>query len=235
MNIAIILAGGSGTRMGSDIPKQFIDIYGKPMIIHTLESFDVNPEIDKIMVVCKAEWQEDLKIWIRKFGLNKVRGIINGGDTRQESVYNAIRALDGECNEDDILVIHDAARPLISQRIINENIIGSKEYGAVDTVIPSADTIVKSVNNETIDTIPKRSELYLGQTPQSFRYNLIKEAHEASIERQTQDATDDCQLVLALNKNVYLVNGDKLNFKVTTFEDLLLLKSVIKISKVEVI
>lgn len=235
MNIAVILAGGSGTRMGSDIPKQFIDVYGKPLIIHTIESFDVNSRIDKIVIACKEEWQEDLKIWIRKFGLNKVKYIVSGGETRQESVYNAIRALDGVCENDDILVIHDAARPLISQRIINENIDAAKEYGAVDTVIPTADTIVKSIDNNTIDSIPVRKELYLGQTPQSFKYDLIKSAHENSIEKSTSNATDDCQLVLGINKDVYLVNGDKLNFKITTFEDLLLLKSVIKISKVEVI
>lgn len=235
MNIAVILAGGSGTRMGSDIPKQFIDIYGKPMIIHTIESFDVNSNIDKIVIACKEEWQEDLKIWIRKFGLNKVKYIVSGGATRQESVYNSIRALDGVCTGDDILVIHDAARPLISQRIINENIEGAKEYGAVDTVIPTADTIVRSLDGKTINNVPVRSELYLGQTPQSFKYDLIKSAHEASIENSTSDATDDCQLILGINKNVHLVNGDKLNFKITTFEDLLLLKSVIKISKVEVI
>lgn len=235
MNIAVILAGGSGTRMGSDIPKQFIDIYGKPLIVHTIESFDVNPNIDKIVVVCKGDWQEDLKIWVRKYGLNKVRYIVNGGETRQESVYNSIRALDGECGENDILIIHDSARPLISQRIINDNIEAAKKFGAVDTVIPSADTIVKSINNETIDSIPLRKELYLGQTPQSFKYELIKSAHEKSIENATNDATDDCQLVLAIGKDVHLVNGDKLNFKITTFEDLLMLKSIIKISKVEVI
>lgn len=235
MNIAVILAGGSGTRMGSDIPKQFIDIYGKPMIVHTIESFDVNANIDKIVIACKEEWQEDLKIWMRQFGLSKVKYIVSGGETRQESVYNSIRALDGVCTDEDILVIHDAARPLISQRIINENIDGAKEFGAVDTVIPSADTIVRTLDGKTIDSIPVRSELYLGQTPQSFKYNLIKTAHEYSIENSTIDATDDCQLVRKLDRDVHLVNGDKLNFKITTFEDLLLLKSVIKVSKVEVI
>lgn len=179
MNIGVILAGGSGTRMGSDIPKQFIEIYGKPLIIHTIESFDLNSEIDAIAVVCKDQWKEDLSIWIRQFGINKVKWIISGGNTRQESTYKAIKRLEDVCKEDDILIIHDAARPLISQRIINDNIIGAKEYGAVDTVIPSADT----------------------------------------------------QLVLKLDHNVHLVNGDKLNFKVTTFEDLLLLKSVVKIGK----
>lgn len=235
MNIGVILAGGSGTRMGSDVPKQFIDIYGKPMIVHTLEAFDVNAEIEAIAVVCKEDWREDLNIWIRQFGISKVRWIIAGGDTRQHSIYNAIKVLEDTCEEDDILVIHDAARPLISQRIISDNIKFAKEKGAVDTAIPTADTIVRSLDNDTIESVPTRSELYLGQTPQSFKYNLIKKAHEYSLENNTTDATDDCQLVLKLNEKVHLVNGDKLNFKVTTFEDLLLLKSVIKIGKAEVI
>lgn len=235
MNIAIILAGGSGTRMGSDIPKQFIDIYGKPLIIHTIESFDANPNIDSIAIACKKEWQEDLRIWIRKYGINKVQWIVDGGDTRQESIYKSLMTIGKECGEDDIVVIHDSARPLISQRIINENIEGAKEFGAVDTVIPSADTIVKSIDENTIDSVPLRKELYLGQTPQSFKYSMILDAHNKAIENNNLEATDDCQLVLALNKDVHLVRGDKLNFKITTFEDLLLLKAVIKLGKTEVI
>ena len=140
-----------------------------------------------------------------------------------------------ECGEDDIVVIHDSARPLISQRIINENIEGAKEFGAVDTVIPSADTIVKSIDENTIDSVPLRKELYLGQTPQSFKYSMILDAHNKAIENNNLEATDDCQLVLALKKDVHLVRGDKLNFKITTFEDLLLLKAVIKLGKTEVI
>lgn len=235
MNIAIILAGGNGTRMGSDIPKQFIDIYGKPLVIHTLESFDSNSNIDAIAVVCKEGWHEDLKIWIRKFGINKVKWIVQQGETRQESTYNALCKLKGECSEDDIVIVHDSARPLISQRIIDDNVAGAKEYGAVDTVVPTADTIISSKDDETIDFVPVRKELYLGQTPQSFRYGLILKAHEKAIESNKQNSTDDCQLVLSLDEKVHLVNGDKLNFKITTFEDLLLLKSVIKIGKLEVI
>lgn len=235
MNIAIILAGGSGTRMGSDVPKQFIDIYGKPLIIHTIESFDINSNIDYIAVVCKKDWQEDLKIWTRRFGINKLRWIVDGGETRQESIYNALNVIRNECLEEDIVVIHDAARPLISQRIIDENIVGAKEYGAVDTVIPTPDTIVNSKDDKTINNVPLRKELYLGQTPQSFKYNLIFKAHKIAIDNNKLDATDDCQLVLDLNEKVYFVTGDKLNFKITTFEDLLLLKAVIKLGKLEVL
>ena len=233
MNIAIILAGGSGTRMGSNTPKQFIDIYGKPLIIQTLESFDCNSDISAIAVVCKKEWQEDLKIWIRKFGISKVKWIIEGGDTRQESTFNAINTLINYCDRDDIIVVHDAARPLISQRIITDNIKGAMKYGAVDTVIPTADTIVRSVDLNTIHSVPTRKELYLGQTPQSFKLGLLYDAHKMALRDGDLDATDDCQLVLKLNHEVQLIQGDKLNFKVTTFEDLMLLKAIIKLGKVE--
>lgn len=235
MNIGIILAGGSGSRMGSDIPKQFIDIYGKPLIIHTMESFDVNSNIDYIAVVCKSDWKEDLQIWARKFGINKLRWIVDGGDTRQTSTYNALSAIKEQCSKDDIVVIHDAARPLISQRIIDENIIRAKEFGAVDTVIPTPDTIVNSKDGQTINNVPVRKELYLGQTPQSFKYDLILRAHENAFKTNNFDATDDCQLVLNLNEEVNFVTGDKLNFKITTFEDLVLLKAVIKLGKLEVL
>lgn len=234
MNIAIILAGGSGTRMGSDVPKQFIDIYGKPLIIHTIEAFDINPNIDYIAVICKNEFKEDLTIWIRKYGISKVKWIVDGGNTRQESVYNGINQLSDFCSNQDIVVIHDAARPLISQRIINENIESAKINKAVDTVIPTTDTIIRSIDGSVIEEVPVRRELYLGQTPQSFEYALIKKAHEEAKKENNLNATDDCQLVLKIGNKVSLVKGDKLNFKVTTFEDLLILKSVIKLGKLEV-
>lgn len=235
MNIAIILAGGSGTRMGSDTPKQFIDIYGKPLIIHTLEAFDINKDIDYIMVACKNEWESQLKIWIRKYGIGKVKWIVNGGDTRQKSVENCLNILRNEVLDEDIVLIHDAARPLISQRIINNNIKGALEYSAVDTVIPSSDTIIKSTNGETIEDVPVRKELYLGQTPQSFKFSTIYEAHRNAKEKNIEDSTDDCQLVIKNNNNVYFIPGDKLNFKITTFEDLLQLKAIIKLGKIEVL
>lgn len=234
MNIGIVLAGGQGTRMGLvDKPKQFIDVYGKPVVIHTLESFDIHPEIDAIAVVCVKEWQEDLKILIRKFELNKVKWIIDGGKTRQESTYNALTVLQDVTENDDIVVIHDSARPLITGRIISENIKGALEYGAVDTVIPATDTIVKSTDGNVISDVPARRELYQGQTPQSFKYSIIKEAHEAALKNNIDNATDDCQLILNTDKPVHLIMGDKLNFKITTQEDLLLLKAIVKLGKLE--
>ena len=234
MNIAIILAGGKGIRMGIvDQPKQFIDIYGKPIVVHTIEAFDIHEQIDAIAVVCLKEWHEDIKIWTRKYELNKIKWIVDGGETRQESVLNGLKAIEEDISPEDIVVIHDAARPLISHRIIIDNIEGARKYGAVDTVIPASDTIIQSIDDETISSIPVRKELYIGQTPQSFIYSTIYDAHNKASKSELQDSTDDCRLVLNYGKNVHLVNGDKLNFKITTMEDLLLLKSIIKMSKLE--
>lgn len=234
MNIAIILAGGKGTRMGIvDKPKQFIDIYGKPIVVNTIESFDIHSQIDAIAVVCLEDWIEDLKIWTRKYELNKVKWLVKGGSTRQQSIRNGLEAIRSECNDEDIVVIHDSARPLITSKIITDNIEGAKKFDAVDTVIPSADTIIKSEDAETISDVPVRKKLFLGQTPQSFKYSTICNAHKYAEDNKLVDATDDCQLVLKAGKKVHLVNGDKLNFKITTMEDLLLLKAIIKMGKLE--
>ncbi|QQY79124.1 2-C-methyl-D-erythritol 4-phosphate cytidylyltransferase [Keratinibaculum paraultunense] len=236
MNIGIILAGGIGSRMGIvDKPKQFIDIYGKPIIVYTLETFDNHPEIDYIGVVCLDEWMDDLKILLRKYEINKVKWLIKGGMSRQESVYNAIIAISKDVNDDDILVIHDSVRPLVSHKIISNNISSAKQFGATDTVIPSTDTIIKSLDGLQIHEVPNRSELYIGQTPQSFKFELIKRAHETAIESNKLNSTDDCQLVLDLGEKVKLVMGDKLNFKITSFDDLLLLKAIIKLGKTEMV
>lgn len=234
MNIGIILAGGSGQRMGNmELPKQFTDIYGKPIIVHTLEAFDLHLEIDEIVIVCKKEYIEDMKILVRKFDLQKVKQVIEGGVTRQESVYNGLKAIENKVSKEDVVLIHDAVRPLISGRIISDNIKGALEYGSVDTVIPTTDTIIKSVEGIYLDEVPVRRELYLGQTPQSFKYEVIKKSHDYCLENGILDATDDCQLVKKNGYKVALVNGDKLNFKITTQEDLMLLKALVKMSKLE--
>jgi 2-C-methyl-D-erythritol 4-phosphate cytidylyltransferase len=236
MNIAMILAGGMGARMGIvEKPKQFIDVYGKAVIVHTLEAFDNHPSIDYIAIICLEEWFDDLKILLRKYEINKVKWIIKGGATRQESIYNGINALSEECAKDDIIVIHDSVRPLISHKIISDNISGAIQYGAVDTVIPATDTIVRSIDDQKITDIPVRKELYLGQTPQSFKFSLIQEAHNFANNNNVQNATEDCQLVLKMGRDVHLVAGDKMNFKITSFDDLLFLKAIVKMSKSEMI
>ena len=138
-------------------------------------------------------------------------------------------------SNDDVILIHDAARPLISQRIISDNIAVCKEYGAVDTVIKASDTIVRSKDEQSISDIPLRKELYQGQTPQTFKLSIILDAHEHAIKNNLPDVTDDAKLVLSLGKEVRLVEGSKQNFKITTFDDLMMLKALLKIGKTEVI
>ncbi|MHC1724287.1 MAG: 2-C-methyl-D-erythritol 4-phosphate cytidylyltransferase [Aminipila sp.] len=231
MNIGIILAGGVGSRMGQvEKPKQFIEVYGKPIVIHTIEAFEVHKEIDKIAVVCLKEWMESLKILIRKYELSKVEWIIEGGDSRQDSTNNALNYLENICNEEDILLIHDAARPLISSRIITDNIVGAEKSGAVDTVIPASDTIVCSIDGSSITEIPPRKNYFLGQTPQSFKYSVIKKAYRSITNENCKDATDDCKIVKAYGQEISLVMGDKMNFKITTSDDLMMLKAMLKLS-----
>ena len=233
MNIALILAAGSGTRMGNtNKPKQFLSIYNKPLIVHTIEAFEMHDDIDMILIVTNDTYIDDVKIWCKQYDLTKVQYIVAGGSSRQESVYNGLKKLEKiGINDEDIILIHDAARPLISQTIITDNIEACKKYQAVDTVIPSSDTIIRSVDKETICEIQKRSEQYQGQTPQSFTIKVINDAHEYAKSINNTETTDDCRLVLNMGKDVHLVNGSKLNFKITTFDDLMMLKALLKIGK----
>ena len=237
MNIALILAAGTGSRMGNaDKPKQFLPIYGKPLMIHTIEAFEMHDDIDKIVVVTSEGYDDQVKVWCKQYDLGKVSAVAIGGDSRQVSVYNGLQAIKAlGAKDDDIIVIHDAARPLISQNIITNNIEACKKYDAVDTVIKASDTIVASSDAERITNIPNRSELYQGQTPQTFKFALISEAHEKAKAGQIPNVTDDTKLVISMGKEVHLVEGSKQNFKITTFDDLMMLKALLKIGKTEVL
>ena len=237
MNIALILAAGTGSRMGNaDKPKQFLPIYGKPLMIHTIEAFEMHDDIDKIVVVTSEGFDDQVKVWCKQYDLGKVKAVAIGSDSRQGSVYNGLQAVKAlGAKDDDIIVIHDAARPLISQNIITNNIEACKKYDAVDTVIKASDTIVASSDAEKITNIPNRSELYQGQTPQTFKFALISEAHEKAKAGQIPNVTDDTKLVISMGKEVHLVEGSKQNFKITTFDDLMMLKALLKIGKTEVL
>ena len=237
MNVALILAAGTGSRMGNaDKPKQFLPIYGKPLMIHTIEAFEMHDDIEKIVVVTSEGYEDQVKVWCKQYDLGKVKAVVHGSDSRQGSVYNGLQAIkELGVNGDDIIVIHDAARPLISQNIITNNIQACKKYDAVDTVIKATDTIVASSDAEGITNIPNRSELYQGQTPQTFKFALISEAHEKAKSGQIPNVTDDTKLVISMGKDVHLVEGSKQNFKITTFDDLMMLKALLKIGKTEVL
>lgn len=228
MNFAIILASGDGKRMHVDTPKQFLLVEEKPLIYFSLKVFEDNDNIDEIVVVTKKKYFSYVYECIEKFDFQKVHLLVSGGKTRQQSVANAIESLKGFAMSKDIIVIHDCARPLVSQRIINDCIEATKKHNASTTAINCVDTIARRKLNKFEETL-NRSELVNIQTPQAFTYGYIKKAHKIAKAQNIINASDDSQLIKnILNKNVYLVPGDKYNLKVTTIDDLELIKAIIK-------
>lgn len=225
MNIALILAAGKGTRLGNKTPKQFLKVDNKPIFIYPLEAFNNCKNIDSILVVANKEYFSFVKENVEAYGINKYRGLIQGGETRQESVRNGLDYLSSVASDDDVILIHDSARAMVSEDIINANIAAMKKYDAVTTAIQASDTIVRSKDGKDIENALNRSELYLVQTPQTFRFKTIKEAHEKAI---NSNSTDDSQLVRELGIEVGIVPGDRNNFKITTIDDLNSFKKIIK-------
>lgn len=206
---AILLMAGNGCRFGGETPKQFLTLGGKKVYTHALDMMIASGLFDEIVLVSHPDWLE----------LPHER-VIAGGKTRQESSY---RGLQGFRSKPDIVLIHDAVRPFVTEKILRDNIEAALEFGAVDTCIPSGDTLVYAPGATKIQQIPKRAEYLRGQTPQTFRMDWILEAHERTKET---NATDDCQLVLQSGKPVHIVTGDEKNIKITTEFDLLIAEQI---------
>ena len=219
MVIAGIVAGGLGSRMGnSSIPKQFLEIDKKPIIIHTIEKFLASAEIDAVVIGVHMEWKDYLNDLIKKY-LNdeKCVTVTEGGTHRNGTIYNIIEQAKKIWNVDQetIFVTHDAVRPFVSLKIIEENVKMAKKHGICDTVIVATDTIISSSNQEYITDIPLRDEMYQGQTPQSFKYSLFEEVYSSMSEEELSMVTDACKMFFLRKHDVYLVEGSVLNFKIT--------------------
>lgn len=232
MIYAGILAGGIGSRMGNvPLPKQFLDLDGKPIIIHTVEKFVLENEFDEIIIATPEKWVSHIKDILTKYGLiNERIRVIKGGTDRNETIMNIIQAIDDKkgVSDEDIIVTHDAVRPFLTHRIIKENIDSALQYGAVDTVIPATDTIVTSEDGEIISSIPVRSEMYQGQTPQSFNINLLRNNYNSLSPERKLVLTDACKILVESNEKVKLVHGELFNIKITTPYDLKVANSIIK-------
>lgn len=220
MNIALILAGGTGLRMNHSVPKQFIELDDKPVIIYTLEFFIQNKDTDKIITVVHEDWVDHLQKLFAKYRINDCQ-IVLGGITRQQSTYHGLLHLKKTgVQDDDLIIIHDAVRPFLNDRIISDSIIAAREHGAADVCVKTHDTIVHTKKNLLIKNIPKRDIIYNGQTPQTFKFSVIHDVHTQAIRDNFTDTTDDCKIALHYRQPVKIVIGEYENIKLTTPADL---------------
>lgn len=227
----VILAGGIGARMGNvDKPKQYLELRGKPVIVYTIEKFAVCPDFARIIVLCPRQWIRHTEDLIARY-LPDVRTIdvIPGGATRNETIMNSIDHIEKTYGLDDgtIIVTHDAVRPFVTGRILEENIRYARETGACDTVIPATDTIVESEDHEIISQIPDRRKMYQGQTPQSFRAKMLRDEYRALTEEEKAVLTDACKILAVRHIPVRLVEGEVFNIKLTYPYDLRVAESIL--------
>lgn len=228
-NIALIIAGGAGNRMGQDIPKQFMHIDGAPIIIHTMNCFQQHPDIDAVAVVCLKGWETVLQSYANQFCIDKLKWIFPGGNSGMESIHNGIYGLkEAGCMDEDLVLIHDAVRPLLSQDIISSNIAICKAYGYAITGIKCREAILESMDGFTTKTSIPRDTLIRTQTPQTFRLGNIINAHKMAKQKGITDSVASCTLVAELNENIemHIVPGSEKNIKITTVEDLEILKAL---------
>lgn len=233
MNIALLIAGGSGNRMGQDIPKQFMHVDGCPIIVRTMNCFQIHPDIDAIAVVCLKGWETVLQAYANQFCLDKLKWIFQGGNSGMESIHNGIYGLkDAGCNGEDLVLIHDSVRPLLSQDIISSNIAICKAYGYAITGIQCREAILESVDGFTADKSIPRDKLIRTQTPQTFRLKNILDVHEKAKCKGIVDSVASCTLIAEVGGiEMHIVPGSEKNIKITTVEDLEILKALMHTHK----
>ena len=221
--IAIIPAGGKGLRSGLATPKQYLKVYGKEIIVYTLQTFQKNKLINKIIVAAEPEYFSLLIRLVKKYRLSKVKLIVEGGNTRQQSVFNAVLASEADSN--DLLVVHDAARALLPDNVLTNSILSAKKSGNSLVCIKAKDTLIKG--KKFVDEYLNRDEVYYVQTPQIFKY---QELYKALVEAESENfvGTDESMLVKKTGKKVNIVEGSVFNFKITTKEDVQLFKKLVK-------
>lgn len=227
MNVAIIIAGGSGQRMGMEIPKQFIHIYDKPVIIYTLESFEKNPQIDAIEVVCIEGWQDMLWAYAKQFGISKLKWIVAGGETGQESIRNGVYNLEDKCAENDIAIIHDGVRPLVEQSVLSDVISKCEQYGNAVSSMPYNEQIfIVDDDISSVKYIP-RETIRRVSTPQAYRFGVLDRAYHEAYEKKIgiYGSSYTNTMMVELGHRLYFAAGSDMNIKLTTKENLEIFKA----------
>ena len=231
VNIALIIAGGVGNRMGQDIPKQFINVYDKPVIIYTLEAFQKHPNINEIYVVCLEGWHDILRAYAKQFGITKLRGIFNGGASAQESIRNGVIGI--KASDNDIIVIHDGVRPLVDDFVLSDVIAKAQEFGNAVTSMPYNEQIfVKQDETSTVQYIP-RDTLRRVSTPQAYKYGKLRWAYKKAFEENTGVGSSSYTntMMVDLGETLYFATGSDRNIKLTTKDNLEIFKAYLKMEK----
>ena len=235
MNVAIIIAGGSGHRMNQDIPKQFINVYDKPVLIYTLERFQRHPEIDAIEVVCLDGWHDILRAYAKQFNITKLKWIVSGGQSGQESIRNGVYNLEGICNKEDIIIVHDGIRPLVDETVLSDVIVKCKQYGNAVTSLPYNEQIFKIKDDfSTTEYIP-RETLRRVSTPQAYKFGKIDWAYHEAFEKEIgiYGSSYTNTMMVDLGETLYFAAGSEKNIKLTTKDDLEMFKAYLKLEKDE--
>lgn len=234
MIVALLTAAGTGTRMGQDIPKQFMHVENKPIIIHTMEAFQRHPSIDAVMVVTLSSWIEVVKAYARQFDITKLRWVVPGGKTGQESIFLGLQTLKEEMQEDDIVIVHDGNRCMVSAEIISNSLATFQKHGSAVAAIPCVEAVFRSDDNgiSSRTAIP-REQLFRTQTPHTYTLGKLLWAHKEAGKKGISNTAASCALMQELGEKVYFSKGSEENLKITTIEDMMIFKALLHTKKEE--
>ncbi len=231
MNIALIIAGGKGLRMQQEIPKQFITVNEKPVIVYTMEAFQRHADIDAIAVVCIEGWENILAAYAKQYHITKLRHIIPGGENGQGSIRNGVFELEKHYGRDDLVLVHDAIRPMLSTEIISSCIATATQYGSAIAVVPCQEAMLETQDQISTNSSYPRANLKRTQTPQGFPIGVLADAHREALERGITNSIASCTLMVELGKTIYFSAGSEKNIKLTTPEDIDIFRALLTLQK----
>lgn len=230
-NIAILTAGGIGTRTHQDIPKQFLHVDNKPVIIYTLEIFQTHPSIDEICVAVLDGWDQMLWAYARQFNISKLKYVVSGGATGQESIFNGLQAIRKNHKDDDVVIVHDGNRPMVGADVITDNLVKQKKYGSAVAAVPCTEVVFVSENKIDSEKSIARENLQRTQTPHSYYLSELWDAHMEAQKKDIRNTAASCALMEKLGKKTYFSKGSEKNLKITTVEDIEIFKALLAAKK----
>ncbi|MCI9217443.1 MAG: 2-C-methyl-D-erythritol 4-phosphate cytidylyltransferase [Dorea sp.] len=231
--VALIIAGGRGSRMHQDIPKQFLTVNEKPILVYTMEAFQHHPEVDAIAVVCLKGWEKILRAYAKQFEITKLQYVVTGGKNGQDSIRNGVFELERHFNGDDIVLIHDAIRPMVSAEIISDCIIKTKSFGSAIASVPCNEAVLQTEDGKISSGSYPRNLLRRAQTPQGFPIGRICDIHRKALEAGITNSVASCTLMIEMGEQVYFSSGSDKNLKLTSIEDFDIFKSLLAVKRSE--